>query len=159
MRLDRVYSAFTYIETTIVLGIFAISAFLLVPLSFSQLSSNRVSFHASDIASWVFSMQQDSFTQKEGSAHGIRFEEESFYIFTGSSYETSIHSTRLDLNNGVEISELSLNSVETGEPTDTLLFPRGDIKPTATGTIQLSDGRSSYKVTINKEGVVYYEKE
>ncbi len=155
---DYKYNAFSYIEVTFVLAIFALSSFLLVPLSLSQLSSSRLSYYASDINSYIFSCQQDSYTQMDGSGHGLRFNEDSYDVFTGNSYSTSINSFNVVLNNNIEIIEVDLIDNATSNPTDELVFSRGSFKPNSHGTITLSDGSLSYQVIINLEGLAYYEK-
>ncbi len=158
MKVSSKYKAFTYIEVMIVLGIFSIGAFLLVPLSFSQLGSTRTSYYAADINTFIFSVQQESYTQLDGSAHGIRFNADTYDVYTGSSYATATETLTITMNNDVEITDVSLTDIATSNPTTELVFDRGKFRPNAYGTITVSDGFVLYRVTINREGLSYYEK-
>lgn len=158
MKVSKKYNAFTYLEIMVVLAVFSIASFLLVPLSFSQLGSTRTSYYSADINTFIFSVQQESYTQLSGSAHGIRFNTDSYDVYTGSSYATAIDSFTITMNNDVEITDVSLTDIATSNPTTELVFDRGEFRPNAYGTITLSDGFVEYQITINQEGLSYYEK-
>ncbi|MCA9376391.1 type II secretion system protein [Candidatus Nomurabacteria bacterium] len=157
MKAFNRHGAFTYVEVVVVLGMFAIAAYFMVPLSLSGLSSTRVSQPASDVTSLIFSTQQDSFTQKDGSAHGIRFNSSDYDVFIGASYATATYWDTFELKNTVTFTDIDLTDIATLTPTNELVFDRGSMKPNAYGTISLSDGSHTYTVVINQEGLVYYE--
>lgn len=153
------FEGFSYIEILIVLGIFSIASFFFLPFSLSQLSASRVSYHAADVNSLAFGTQQNAFSQKNGSDHGIRFNTDDFDVFEGASYATSTSSYNVDLDNSVEFTDVDLELVGTSTSTTELVFDRGEFKPNADGSITLSDGAQSYTLYINEEGLIYYEKD
>lgn len=158
IRKHWLYEGFSYVEIVIVLAIIGIAATFLVPTSLSQLSGNRVKYHSNNIQSLIFTAQQDAYGQKGGSAHGVKFNADSFEIFEGSSYSESTASLTFNLDYSVKITQVNLINLETLTSTDEVYFERGSIFPSAVGTLQVSNGNQSYSVTINKEGLVYHEK-
>lgn len=155
---SKKYRGFSYIEIVIVVAILGLTTTLMIPFTFSEISKSRLSYHSKDLASVIFTAQQNAYSQIGGSGHGIRFNDDDFDVFDGSSFATAASSYNVQLNYDITFTDIDLVDVVSSSNTNEVVFDRGDFKPDATGTVTLSDGAQTYRITINKEGLVYYER-
>ncbi len=156
--LGKFYQGFSYIEIVIVVAILGATTTLIMPFTFSEISKSRLSYHSKDLTSVIFTAQQNAYSQIGGSGHGIRFNDDDFDVFDGSSFATALSTYNVQLNYQITFTDVDLVDVVSSTSTNEVVFDRGNFKPDATGTVTLSDGAQSYRITINQEGLVYYEK-
>lgn len=146
---------FTLIEVITALGIVSIVAFVAVPFSFNQISSNRVVAAASDLSSGIFRTQQDSYASKDDKSYGIRFTEFNYQFF----------STIADPPVYPGSSDFTVSYAEGVRKTDAttvdLIFPKSTFRPKDSTSVQvtLTDGSSNIVVEINSEGLINYYQE
>ena len=154
--LAKKYNALSYIEILIVIGMLAVASALMLPITITELGSQRVAFHANNVVTLAFAAQQDAFSQIGGSAHGIRFNTDSYDVYDGSSYATATFSYNVELPEGLEFTSIDLTN-PSSNPTTEYVVDRGNLKPDSKGTVTISDGAKTYRITLNEEGAIYYE--
>lgn len=145
--------AYTLIEVTLVLALIAMIAGIASPIFFSQLNNERVKFEAENLSSLIFATQQDAYTGKNMTSHGIKLETTKFTIFEGASFSSATVKEEFVFKNKVNITAINL----TGGSSE-IVFPQGSFRPTSFGTITLSDGLSNFIVEINSEGLTNFYK-
>lgn len=141
--------SFTLFEVIIVLGLVVIFSMVVIPISISQIRSNKVESAMADMKSLIQLNQQNSFTGKDNSAYGVKFNYGSFEIFEGISSIESTDSQTISLEPGLRIENISVN----GGGSE-IFFPAGSLRPNQNVTIDLSDGEKVFRLDINKEGFI-----
>lgn len=146
---------FTLIEVITALGIVSIVAFVAVPFSFSQISSNRVIDSASDLSSGIFRIQQDAYASKDDKSYGIRFTEFDYQFFSTAA-EPPVYpgSSDFTVTYAGDVKKTNATTVD-------LIFPKSTFRPKDLTPVQitLTDGSSNVVVEINSEGLINYYKE
>lgn len=145
-------NAFTLIELIIVMGLFAVLASIAtINLIRPQITTNLdVSFD--QIVSDIKQQQLASMVSKKGDYHGIYFDNNSYTLFEGTTYNpTDSNNYKVNLDAGFTFSSINLNSNQ-------IVFDRqnGEILNYLTGsslTISHTSGLEK-NIEINNLGVV-----
>lgn len=139
---------FSILEIVIVMAIMVILASFVLPASVKDIRKEEVKTAARDIAQQITTQQNNSYVSRNNSTYGISFAQKTYTTFTGNSFSTGLEK---------EINTLPGSTVEsinlTGGSTE-ITFLAGTFKPSVTGYIEVTNGFDSYRVTINKEGLV-----
>ncbi len=121
-----------------------------MPVTIQQLRIGTVVNATKDAASQVFLYQQNAFTGKNNKDYGIAYTANNYTLFVGSSLATAEQTTLIDLPNGTSFSSINLSNGATE-----IVFSSGEFRPSAYGTVRLSDGTNAHIIDINAEGLIY----
>lgn len=143
------YSAYTILEIVIVMGILVAVSIVVLPITLQQVEEARAEHAAIDISSRIFSAQQNAYNGKNNVEYGIRFTNNNYFLFTGNSYATATDAEAFDLLGQLKITQINLEG-----GSDEIIFEQGSLMPSVTGYIQMTDNISTYRVTINSEGLI-----
>jgi type II secretory pathway pseudopilin PulG len=143
------YRGVTLIEIVLVLGIFAAVAAALLPFAISQISQSRVEEKAKNIKSYMDYYQRRALTSDNDSGYGISFSSTEVTYFAGDSLATATETYVEELGDGVEIDQINLSNSATE-----IVFAQGTTIPDEYGSIRMSDGTSTYQISINMEGFI-----
>ena len=151
--LSRKYKAFSLVEVTVVIGILIAVFSIAIPYMINDPTESRVQFEMSNLVSHVFEHQQYAFTHRNGSDYGVKFNTGSYVLFEGDTYATATDTLTIDLPSDITISDVSMSDTGTE-----VQFDQGEFKPNQYGTLKMSKDGVEYRMTINREGLVYRER-
>lgn len=146
------YAGFTLVEAILVIGLMAIlfgisSITLVQPQAKNSLVVTSTNLIADIKQQQLLAMLGDAGSQITASSHGVRFDANSYTLFTGTNYLGSTNQFAISLPQGITISSTSL-------PID-LIFAQRSGEPNAIVQITLSDGNGNQKnLTINRLGAI-----
>ncbi len=147
----KTFKSFTLFEVIIVLGLVVIFSMVVIPISISQVRSNKVESAMLDMKSLVQVVQQNSYTKKNNNSYGVKFNADSFVIFEGYSFDSSTNKETIKLEPGLRIENINISG-----GTSEIFFPSGSLQPNNEGSIDLSDGEKVFRLIINSEGLISY---
>ena len=142
-------SGFTLIEMLVVIAILMIVAYIAVPISINQIQTNKLETEAKKLKSSMQTQQQYAYSANENSAYGIKYNTNSYVLYSGNTYATAVLTDTTTFPSGITISQTSLANSSTE-----LNFSKNSFRPDTTGSITLVDGVNSYSVTVNSEGLI-----
>lgn len=142
--------AASLIEITITMGMLAIFAFVMMPVTIQQLRIGNVVTTAKDATSQVFLYQQNAYSGKNSKSYGIAYTANNYTLFIGTSLATAEQTILVDLPNGT-----SFNPINLSNGASEIVFSSGNFRPSAYGTIRLTDGTNSHVIDINAEGLIH----
>ena len=142
--MPKLLKAYTTLEVIVVVGIILLISGLVVPMSIRQTKLNELSVAGKDFHSHVFVQQQNAFSGKNNSSHGVYVENDSYWLFEGDSFLTSTVKDEFSFGKGINV--ISGNTE--------IIFAKGSQKPSQESTIILSFDERNYMILINEEGVI-----
>ena len=142
--MPKFLKAYTTLEVIVVVGIILLISGLVVPMSIRQTKLNELSVAGKDFHSHIFVQQQNAFSGKNDSNHGIYIENDTYWLFEGDSFSTSTVKDKFSFGRG--INAISGNTE--------VIFTKGSQKPNQDVTVVLSFDERNYVILINKEGVI-----
>jgi len=151
--LKKNLKAYTLLELLIVISLTALIAALLFPISLKQIGENKLKNSTRNLTSLIFNSQQNAYARREQEAYGVVFQSGGMTLYSGDNYATATSQEYIDLENGITITQINLNAG--GSEVN---FPAGEFKPSTAGTIVLSEENNTYKIILNEEGYIYYQK-
>lgn len=140
---------FTMVEILVVLGIVMLISFVGIVGSVSKVNQTRTEEGVSGLSSLIYQCQQNAYGGKDGRACGIRFSSGYYEVYSGDDYAHAVTKDRIDFPAGVQITEANF-----GLGGD-VKFSIGSFRPVTAGFVNVSDGRHSYQIVVNKEGLIY----
>lgn len=144
--------AMTLLEMIVVMGIFTISTYIMLPYTVKLVNQTRTDSEAKNITYALFRQQQDSYAGLGNSGYGIAFTTTGYTVFTGDSLATAAYKDTYTLNESVRITSIQLGA------SNEVAYPKNSFRPNHTGYILLSDSISVYRVDITQEGLIsFYE--
>jgi type II secretory pathway pseudopilin PulG len=142
--MPKSFKAYTLLEVIVVIGIIVLITGMVVPISIRQTKLNELSVAAKDFHSHVFVQQQNAFSGKNNSVHGIYVENEGYWLFQGETFATSASKDYFSFGKGIRL--ISGNTE--------IVFPRGSQKPLNEASIVLTLANNNYIILISAQGVI-----
>jgi len=136
---------FTLIEILVVLSMVTIIAVVTIPISLNFLKTQNLATTTGVILSTLRQAQTQALFQKNNSSFGVKFLENSYVLFQGSSYNTR------------EVSEdllLSFPSSITVSGIDEIVFTKQTGLPNTVGAILIMTETASRSIYINQQGTI-----
>ncbi len=140
------------IEIALVLVIFGIGLGIALLFNQSNVVRSDLNAQAQMLVAHLRQAQSESAAGRDGSAHGIHFEEDSYIVFEGGVFSAEDSANlEVTLPAAITIQNLSLN----GGGTDIIFSaPAGDTDQFGTLELNSSANGQSRQVTINSPGIV-----
>jgi Tfp pilus assembly protein FimT len=148
-RRKKKIKGFSLFEIIITLGILLIITTVVFPVAVNKAGRSKLESYANQIVTDLYFQQQRS--SNKNIDQGILIQSNRYILFDGVSYATSSESDVKNLPANMQISSITL----TGGTE--IQFEKGSFKPTTYGSFILSDGVFSFRVYINREGLISYE--
>jgi type II secretory pathway pseudopilin PulG len=134
-------------EILVVIGILILIASFVMPFSLKQSKKNELISITRELESNIFLQQQNAYAGKSGLSHGIYITNTGYWLFEGENYDTSTVKDFFELPGNISISSIS----------QSIIFERNSVKPQSQNIISLSNGINTFKIIINKEGMIDHE--
>jgi prepilin-type N-terminal cleavage/methylation domain-containing protein len=150
-RANNKLRGFSMLELLVVLAIFGITAFIILPFSIESIQQNKLVANTKTLIYNFFSQQQDAHASRNGSAYGLAFYNNRIVTYAGTSLASSSDNFIYYFDNAI-----SLNTIDLSGGGNEINFALGSFKPNHIGTLVLSDGFRQTTVYINREGLIYY---
>jgi len=150
----RKIRGFTLLEVLVVLGIFMSTVFFGIAVSIPKIQQNRTEAVLSDITSLMFLYQQNAYSGKNGKSYGIHFESDKYTMFTGETYAAAETFDTIMLPADTTISAISFNDLGSD-----VIFTEGDLHPSTSGYVRMTNGATAYILDINTEGFIRVNEE
>lgn len=145
------FPAITLFEVILVMGLMALIAAILIPISSQSLSRTNINSESEKLASSIWRVMQYAYTGKNASSHGISFQSNGYTIYEGASQASSTEQSFEQFPEGINISSISF-----GSGGNELSFNQNTIFPNTTGYVIITDGITSNRIEINSEGFINY---
>jgi len=142
-------SGFSLFEILVTLGILLMITAVVFPVTLQKSQKSKLESYASQLVTDLYYQQQRS--ARRGTAEGIDIDSNGYTMFDGISELDATETQTKTYPANIWIEAISLT---TG---DEILFPAGEFKPSVYGSVNITDGRSSMRVSINREGLIEYE--
>ena len=140
---------FTLVEIIVVIGISFFALLFGLAISIPKLQSARLDGTMEDMTSVVFVSQQNAYAGRNSTSYGVYFNIDSYTLFTGDSYATATGMEDVTFPTGTSISQVSLN----GGGRE-VVFIQGSVIPSTYGTVSVTNGRDTFQLEINAEGLI-----
>ncbi len=140
---------FTLLEMLVVMGIIGSVSLVAMPITINQIKQTNLQQTVRDMNSAIFLYQQNAYASKNSKSYGVYFESDKYTLYIGESFATAEVTEPTILQSDVSISQINL----TGGGNE-IKFTAGGFRPTASGTIVLSDAFNSFALDINSEGLI-----
>jgi Tfp pilus assembly protein FimT len=140
---------FSLLEIIVTVGILLLFSGIIFPFTITKIKRTQLQSYASEIVADIYFQQQEARNRNQPT--GIFLESGQYTLFTGETYETATEKDKKELKKGTYLSSIMLNDGTS------IRFEGSSFKPLTYGSFLLSNGRSSVKIEINKEGLVEYE--
>ena len=138
---------FSLIELIVVIGIIAILAIFLLPVSLNYYQ-REILKKTEDRLVWLLKEARDNaINQKNGSYFGLYISNDNFIIFQGQSYSQRILAE--------DVSSSFPLSINISGPKEIVFAPNTGVA-SPSGTISLSLGQDKRDIVINELGVINY---
>lgn len=141
--------AFTLFELLIVLSILTATVLLFVPIGIQILRQNTVEEFAREISSTIFTQQQRAFNGLDNINHSVVFQTNSIIAFGGDSLPTATYTEVYEFPNGMSISSINLSDAGSE-----IRFVPNELSPSASGTVDITKGQVTFRISINSIGAV-----
>ncbi|MDY0097334.1 MAG: prepilin-type N-terminal cleavage/methylation domain-containing protein [Candidatus Dojkabacteria bacterium] len=141
---------FSLFELIITMGILMILSLIVFPIAIQKAQESKLESYASQMVTDIYYQQQRSAIKN--SPEGVSFSTNEYTLFDG---ETLLGATETDTKKypiNIDITSINMTNGST------VSFPAGEFKPASYGTVILTDGITSVRVYINREGLIGYEK-
>jgi len=145
------FPAYTLLEVLVVIGILLAVTMFVFPISLNQVNENKAKNASSNLTSLIFNIQQDAYARKNNQSQGVVFQSGSIIIYQGESLATAVSQETIEVPDDIYISSINLTN-EANE----INFGAGNFKPNNYGSVNISESGSTYQITINSEGLIYY---
>lgn len=149
----RRLKAITLIELLVTLAIFGIVATIAIPFSLQQLQKNRAKQEAQSLVSLLRLTQQRGISGQQASKFGVKFNNSNYVIYRGDNFASASQRETINLPPNISIS--SINLTNGGSE---VTFSSGELRASSYGNIELGNAANLYRVTINSEGLIDYQK-
>ena len=146
-------SAYTLLETVIIIGVFSALALIFLPVSIEQIQSSKIESVVKDVQSLIYSQSQSAYAYKANKSYGIAFYSDHYIVFSGESLSEADSQTRYDLS-----SEIKINNINFNDSGTELRFAKGTFRPHTFGSLEISTSYSTFQITINTEGLILVNK-
>jgi Tfp pilus assembly protein FimT len=143
------WNAFSTIEIVLILGLFAVIVSIFMPFTVKQLSLSKLESASKQMSSSIYLFQQYASSAKNDSSYGVAFSSNSYTLFEGDSISTASYTEVYDLPGDAYINEVNLTN-----SSSEVVFPKGEFKPDEYGYVRISDSKSTYRIILNKEGLI-----
>ncbi len=140
---------FSLLEIIVTVGILLLFSGIIFPFTITKIKRTQLQSYASEIVADIYFQQQEA--RNRNQPMGIFLESGQYTLFTGETYETATAKEKKELKRGTYLSSIILNDGTS------IRFEGSSFKPLTYGSFLLSNGRSSVKIEINKEGLIEYE--
>jgi|GEM_PF-6992411 len=142
--MPKLLKAYTTLEVLVVIGIIVLITAMVVPVSIRQTKLNELSIVGKDLYSHMFVQQQNAFSGKNDSSHGVYIESDGFWLFQGESFNDAETKEHFAFGKGVSL--ISGNTE--------IVFPKGSQEPLDGANIVLTFANNNYVISISEEGVI-----
>ena len=150
---NNTLKGFTLLEILVVIAIVGFVFSITLPgISATQVRTTTLLGNVSEIASLTYQYQHNSYTGLNNKTYGIRFTTNSYSIFIGPNFASAESQETIALTSGITISAINLQSG------NEIVFPKGSLKPSNSGNIQITNQTETYQLSINSEGYIEYYK-
>lgn len=140
---------FTLFEIIVVLAIGMIAVLAALSLSINRMQAAQTESLLNDMESAVFLYQQHAFAHYNDVGHGIYFGTDSYTLFTGEEYSEAVTEEEVTFP-----ADVSVVSVTLSDSSREIVFEPGTFRPSAYGSILLSDGVNGFSFDVNREGLL-----
>lgn len=143
----KLIKGFTLLEVIVVIGIVTLLGTIITPITIDQIYFARAQAGAQKVASSIFKQQQSAYNGYEDSGYGVKIFSNKVDLFQGTDYATSGWVTDMPLESVTISSNLG--------GSDEIVFQKGSLKPSSSGTLVFSYADATVTVVINSEGLIY----
>lgn len=145
---------FTLLELLLVIAVISIVVLMTLPLSLKDFQKEKVKSSAVDISSNLYLSQQNAYSGKNNKNYGLHFQPDRFYIFVGDSFGSAESTEEFILPQNIFIQNILLAGGG-----DDVVFLSGNLKTNEFGSFELTNSFDKFLVVINREGLIYFEKQ
>ncbi len=141
---------FSLFELLVTMGILMLLSLIVFPVATQKAQEDKLESYASRLVTDIYYQQQRS--ALKGLPEGIYLANSGYTIFEG---ETLLDATDTDVKEyptNITITSISMSNG------DVIFFPKGEFKPSSYGTLVLTDGINLVRISINREGLIRYER-
>lgn len=142
------YNGFSLAEITVVLGIIAVMAGIVAPITLSELTSNRLTTTSSDMKSSIIRLQQDSYANIDSGIYGIYYDGSTIFIYEGASYASSVWTEEIVMERGISVKSFTVSGGGNEIHFDNSIDPNQSL------SVVLTNGSKDQTLTVNIEGLV-----
>ena len=141
---------FSLFELLVTMGIMMLLSLIVFPVATQKAQEAKLESYASQLVT-------DIYYQQQRSAHrsipgGISLSTNGYTLFDGETLLDATETDMKDYPNNITLTSISMTDG------NTIFFPVGEFKPLSYGTLVITDGLNSVRVSVNKEGLILYEK-
>lgn len=136
---------FTLLEIIIVISIVAIIFIVAIPMSITFLKSQNLNTTTNNVLSTLRQAQTQAMFQKNDSSFGVKFLDDSYILFQGSSYVTRVTSEDILISTPFTVSISGINEI---------VFAKRTGIPNTTGALLIMAGTINRSVYINQQGTI-----
>ncbi len=141
---------FSLFELLVTMGLLMLLSLVVFPVTIQKAQQDKLESYASQLVTDIYYQQQKS--ALKGLPEGIYLYTNGYTLFEG---ETLLDATDTDLKEYATNITITSVSMSNG---DVIFFPKGEFKPSSYGTLILTDGFNLVRISINREGLIQYEK-
>ncbi len=142
--MPKFLKAYTTLEVLVVIGLMVLITGMVIPVSLRQTKLNELTVSGKDLHSSIFLQQQNAYSGKNNSNHGIYIESNGYWLFEGESFATSTSKDYMPFGKGIFT---TTGNVE-------ILFEQNSQEPDTEKIIVLTYSGYSYRIRINSEGSI-----
>ena len=141
---------FSLFELLITMGILMLLSLIVFPVATQKAQESKLESYASQLVTDIYYQQQRS--AHRAVPEGISLSANGYTLFDGETFLDATETDTKDYPNNIRITSVSITNG------DDIFFPAGEFKPFSYGSLVITDGLHSIRVSINKEGLIVYEK-
>jgi prepilin-type N-terminal cleavage/methylation domain-containing protein len=140
---------FTLLEILIVIGVSLILFYLIIPVGLDFYKSQQLENETGMIVQTLKKAQLKAMAAESDSKFGVYINNDNYILFRGNSYAS--RNNQYD-----EVFDLS-GSITIVDPPKEIVFSKIEGTPSFTGEIIFNSGNQTWKILINKFGVISIE--
>lgn len=144
---------FTILEVTIVIGIMGLLAVLITPFMLLSVQNTSLEGEVRSFVSAIRHIQVHSKTKLDNKKYGLKLYSDKYNIFVGNNFATAESNVDVFFPIGITISQMNLSSSSTE-----ISFGDNSVLPLYTGNLTMTNLSSNFRIFINSEGLIYYQK-
>ena len=141
---------FSLFEVLVTISILMLLSLVVFPVAINRTQENRLESYASQLVTDIYFQQQRSYLRN--SPGGVSLGVNTYTLFDGDSLDVASDTDLKTYPSNIRITSISMSG------SNEITFLSGEFKPVSYGTFVLTNGMHNFRIYINREGLVGYEK-
>jgi Tfp pilus assembly protein FimT len=147
---NKKLNGFSLFEVLITMAIIMMLSLLVFPITTRKVQESKLETYASQLAIDIYYQQQRAYQKNIPS--GVSLGVSSYYIFDGDTLGGATDTDLKQYPSNIRITSIALTG------TNEITFANGEFKPTSYGYFDITDTQNTFRIYINREGLIWYEK-